>query len=71
MKRISDNKNEQTGISRAEQRNACESHIKTLEKKEQEISVGAKLSFRKIKLEEYKNELIELSTKQGEQGGQD
>ena len=41
------------------------------ELKEQEISVGAKLSFCKIKLEEYRDELIELSTKQGERDGQD
>lgn len=41
------------------------------ELKEQEISVGAKLSFSKVKLEEYREELKELCAKQGEADGQD
>lgn len=41
------------------------------ELKEQEISVGAKLSFSKVKLEEYREELKELCAKKGEQDGQD
>jgi len=43
----------------------------SIELNEQKISVGAKLSFCKIKLEEYREELAELSTKQGESDGED
>lgn len=41
------------------------------ELKEQKISVGAKLSFSKVKLEEYREELKELCAKKGESDGED